>query len=206
MKAPSLGTRRQAILFGALAVLLLFAVVKWSGRDKPASAPAPVSAAAAERREPPAVRSRKPRSRAVAPDEIPLITARDLEPRLRSGAGDAGRDLFDFREPTATPLPTPTPAPPPPPGPGSPEFVGPLPPPPPPPTPVPPEIPFKLIGIFGPRDQPIAVLQYGEQIINAQAGEIVLGRWIIQRVGYESVDVGFVRFPPTESRRLPITQ
>jgi hypothetical protein len=85
-------------------------------------------------------------------------------------------------------------------------MVGPLPPPPPTPTPAPPEPVFKLIGIFGPKDRPIAVLQHGDDIINAREGEVVLRSWIIRKVGYESIDVGFVGFSPTESRRLPITQ
>jgi hypothetical protein len=207
MKAPALGTPRQALLFGALALLLLFAVVKWSGREKTPSAPAPVPvpAAVAERRQPPPARAGRSRSRAVAPDEFPLITARDLEPRLRAGEVGPPRDLFDFREPTPTPPPLPTPAPPPPPGPGQPGFVGPLPPPPPPPTPTPPEITFQLIGIFGPTDGPIAVLQHGSELINAREGDVVLRAFRIQKIGYESIDVGFVGFPPTESRRLAIT-
>lgn len=206
MKAPALGTRGQAILFGALAILLLFAVVKWSGREKAPAPPVPVPAAVAEGREARSARGGQSRTRAVAPEEIPLITARDLEPRLRGIGGDTGRDLFDFREPTPTPPPVPTPAPPPPPGPGQPAFVGPLPPPPPPPTPAPPEVTFRLIGIFGPKDHPIAALQYGDEIINAREGDVVLRVWRIQKVGYESIDVGFVGFPPTESRRLGITQ
>ncbi|MDQ5858406.1 MAG: hypothetical protein M3542_09055, partial [Acidobacteriota bacterium] len=87
-----------------------------------------------------------------------------------------------------------------------PGFVGPLPPPAPTPTPTPPEPPFKLIGIFGPKDRPIAVLQTGEESYNARAGDVILGRWIIQKVGYESIDVGFVKYPPSETRRLGITQ
>jgi hypothetical protein len=201
MKAPALGTPRQALLFGALALLLLFAVVKWSGREKTPSAPAPVAAAVAERRQAPPARGGRSRSRAVAPDEIPLITARDLDPLLRAGGGDTGRDrdLFDFREPTPTPPPLPTPAP------TIPPTFGPPGPPPPPPTPVPPEITFHLIGIFGPTDRPIAALQYGSEIINAREGDVILRAYRIQKIGYESVDVGFVGFPPTESRRLGFT-
>ena len=43
MKAPALGTRKQAILFGVLAIVLLFAVVKWNGRDKTPAVPPPSS-------------------------------------------------------------------------------------------------------------------------------------------------------------------
>jgi hypothetical protein len=207
MKGSVIGTRRQAILFGVLALLLIFFVVRWSARERPAGSPTAPIASAPETGELPAPRRPVARRRPTpAPDEIPLLTSRDLEPRLRARATDTGRDLFDLREPTAPPPPKPTPAPPAPPAPGQPSFVGPLPPPPPTPTPTPPEPPFKLIGIFGPKERPIAVLANGDDIFNARAGEIVLGRWILKKVGYESIDVGFVGFPPTETRRLPITQ
>lgn len=205
MKAPALGTRRQALLFGVLAVLLLFFVVKWSGRDPDVATVSPTTSADVEGAPRPAI-GRRPRARAAEPQEVPLITARDLEPLLGGGGATTGRDLFDLREPTPRPAPPPTPAPPPPPAPGEPAFVGPLPPPLPTPTPPPPTAPFKLIGIFGPRDRPIAVLQNGEEIYNARAGDVILSRWIIQRVGYESIDIGFVGFSPTETRRIPITQ
>lgn len=205
MKAPALGTRRQALLFGVLAVLLLFFVVKWSGRDPDVATVSPTTTADVEGAPRPAI-GRRPRARAAEPQEVPLITARDLEPLLGGGGASTGRDLFDLREPTPRPAPPPTPAPPPPPAPGEPTFVGPLPPPLPTPTPPPPTAPFKLIGIFGPKDRPIAVLQNGEEIYNARAGDVILGRWIIQKVGYESIDIGFVGFPPTETRRIPITQ
>lgn len=204
MKAPALGTRKQAILFGVLAIVLLFAVVKWNSRDKTPAVPPPAAEVVAVRREAPPARGGRARVRTVGPDEIPFLTERDLDPRLRAGGGDATRDLFDFREPTPTPLPVPTPAPPPPPGPGQPGFVGPLPPPPPPPTPAPPQIVFTLIGIFGPTDQPIAVLQYGTEIVNARQGDVVFRVFKIQKIGYESIDVGFVGFSPSESRRLGI--
>ncbi len=205
MKGSAIGTRRQAILFGLLALVLVFAVVRWSSREKTSSEPAVTSSPAGETDELRAARGRRPR-RTPAPEEVPLITARDLEPRLRGAGADTGRDLFDFREPTERPAPTPTPAPPPPPPPGHPAFIGPLPPPPPTPTPTPPEPSFKLIGIFGPKEHPIAVLQNGDDLINARAGDVVLNRWIVRKVGYESIDVGFVGFPTTETRRLPITQ
>ncbi len=202
MKGFSLGTRRQAILFGSLAVVLLFAVVKWSARERSAPVEASIPAPSAARRAvepPPFARNRKPRARPVVPEEIPALTADDLKPRLRGGAVDTGRDLFDFREPTPTPPPVPTPVP------TIPPTFGPPGPPTPPPTPAPPEIPFKLIGIFGPKERPIAVFQLGDQILNARQGDVIFSYWRVQKVGYESVDVGFVNFPPAESRRLPIT-
>jgi hypothetical protein len=201
MKGFSIGTRRQAILFGSLAVVLLFAVVKWSAREKSAPVEASIPAPAAERGAPPPpfARNRKPPARPVAPEEIPHLTARDLEPHVRGGAIDTGRDLFDFREPTPTPPPVPTPAP------TIPPTFGPPGPPTPLPTPAPPSISFQLIGIFGQKERPIAVLRSGDQITNARKGDVVFGQFKIQNVGYESIDVGFVGFPPAESRRLPIT-
>ncbi|HSD72539.1 MAG TPA: hypothetical protein VLE54_07100 [Thermoanaerobaculia bacterium] len=199
MKAFPLGTRRQAVLFGVLALLLLFFVVRWSARDRPPESPtAPVAANEAEAPRP--ARGIASRRRPTpGPDEIPLITSRDLNPRLRARAADTGRDLFDLREPTPTPPPPPTAAP------TIPPVMGPLGPPTPTPTPTPPDPPFKLIGIFGPKERPIAVLANGDDIFNAREGETVLGRWILLKVGYESIDVGFVGFPRTETRRLPIT-
>jgi hypothetical protein len=198
VKAPALGTRKQAILFGALAILLLFAVVKWSGRDKTPPPPVAPPAAVAARREAPPARGGRPRARTPAPDEIPLLTERDLDPLVRGGAGDTGRNPFDFREPTPTPLPVPTPAP------TIPPVFGPSGPPTPLPTPAPPDITFRLIGIFGPPDRPIAALQYGTDVVNAREGDVVMRVWIIQKIGYESIDVGFVGFPPTETRRMGI--
>ena len=72
--------------------------------------------------------------------------------------------------------------------------MGPLPPPPPTPTPAPPSIPFKFIGSFGPRERPIAVLAAGDRLVNARAGDVVFDRFILRKVGYESIDVGYVGF------------
>ena len=204
MDKGKLGTRRQAALFVALAVLLGFALVRWRSKDKPDAVTAS-RPASAEVGDEPARRSSRDRIREVSPDEVPLISPEDLDSRPSGSTAAASRDLFDFRQPTERPLPTPTPPPPPPPGPGDPRFVGPLPPPPPPPTPTPPEITFKFIGSFGPRERPIAVLVQADQVVNARAGDIVFSRFILRKVGYESIDVGFVGFAPTEIRRLGIS-
>jgi hypothetical protein len=39
--------------------------------------------------------------------------------------------------------------------------------------------------------------------VNARAGDTVFERFIVKKVGYESIDVGFVG-PWTDVRRLPI--
>ena len=199
----SVGTRRQLALLGVLGAILVLALVR-SGRNEPVTArpaAAPASTSSAADSEESAARGRgRAESKKVSADDVPLISRSDLDaapPKTGSGS----RNIFDF--PAPTPLPTPTPAPPPPPVCGDPLFRGPCPPPPPPPTPAPPEIPFKFVGTFGPKDQPIAVLVAGDKIVNARAGDTVFERFIVKKVGYESIDVGFVG-PWTDVRRLPI--
>lgn len=208
----SFGTKSQAITFAALAVVLLLALVRW--RSGGGEAVPPPSSPAATRSGPtgpadfeaeaPARGSRRaaPSSKAVSPDEVPVIDPRDFDPLPSRGSSDTGRDLFDLRDPTRPPVPTPTPRPP---MPGDPSYIGPLPPPPPTPTPKPPEIMFKVIGSFGPKENSIAVIQQGDDVFNARAGDTVFGKFVIRKVGYESVDVGFVGFDPAETRRLAIT-
>ncbi len=132
---------------------------------------------------------------------MPPLQVSDFAPPSGPGA-DGGRDLFELRDPTKPPPPTATPAPP---APGDVRFVGPLPPPPPTPTPKPPDISFKFIGTFGPKEHPIAVVQQGDQVLNVRAGDTLFGKFILKKVGYESIDVGFMGFPEAETRRLGIT-
>jgi len=212
MKAPSPATRRQLYILAALAVVLILAVVKWGGKgsgEAPSPAPSRVAGAAGPEDEGAAAARPRPRAgreKVVAPEDVPFVSVEDLNPPRARRAGDDGRNIFDLRVPTLPPPPTATPPPPPPPAPGSAAFVGPLPPPLPTPTPVPPEINFKFIGTFGPRDHPIAVLLMGDQLLNAHVGDVVFDRFILRNIGYESVDVGFVGYPPASTRRLGITQ
>ncbi len=212
--AAKLGSRRQAILLGALAVVLLLAVVLWRpGGDAPASkvaAPGPPARAASAARAggdaagdegTPAFRSRKAAVKEVNPDDVPPLRVSDFAPPSGPGA-DGGRDLFELRDPTKPPPPTATP---PPPAPGDVRFVGPMPLPPPTPTPKPPDVSFKFIGTFGPKEHPIAVVQQGDQVVNVRSGDTLFGKFILKKVGYESIDVGFVGFPESETRRLGIT-
>jgi len=209
VKVAAPGNRRQTVLLGVLAVfLVLFAFVKWSGSGSRSSATSAARAPSGgaldpdkDREAPVARRGRGPTP--VSPDEIQALSPEDLRPRLR-GSVITERDLFDVREPTRPPPPTPTPAPPPPPPPGAAEFIGPLPPPTPTPTPAPPAIPFKFMGSFGPRERPIAVLVAGDRIVNARAGDTVFERFVLKKVGYESIDVEFLGFPYAPAKRLGI--
>ncbi len=218
----SFGNWKQLIVL-ALAAVFLIGVVRWRSAPSAPSAPdtptpaAPratgksPSAGSPDEDRPtgsaapaPGARTRGKEAKAATPEDVPIITTKDLDPQRGRRDAQGSRNLFDLRAPTPIPPPTPTPAPPPPPPPGSAAFVGPLPPPPPTPTPAPPEISFKFIGTFGPKDRPFAVLVAGDQIVNARAGEVVFDRFIVRRVGYESVDVGFVGFAPSQTRRIGI--
>jgi hypothetical protein len=211
MKKPSAATRRQMYLLAALAVLLILAVVKWGGSrgsDAPARPAVSVSpgAGGADGDQPsPRVRPRASAEKKIAPEEVPIVTKDMLNPVKARPGTESVRNIFDRRAPTIPPPPTPTPPPPPPPAPGEPSFIGPLPPPGPTPTPVPPEINFKFIGTFGPKDQPIAVLLQTDQLLNARSGDVVYDRFILKSIGYESVEIGFVGYPPSVTKRLGIT-
>jgi hypothetical protein len=197
----SSAARRQLAILAVLAGVLILALVR-SGRNVPAPAARAVSTGVrAGDAEESASRGRgRGDAKKANADDVPVITRQDLD-SVGSATGTSARNIFDF--PSPTPPPTPTPAPPPAPVCGDPRFLGPCPPPPPPPTPAPPDIPFKFIGTFGPKDQPIAVLVAGDKIVNARAGDTVFERFVIKKVGYESIDVGFIgRW--TEVRRLPI--
>ncbi|MEO8430321.1 MAG: hypothetical protein ABI592_02350 [Acidobacteriota bacterium] len=203
----TIGTRGQLYAFIVAAVLLVLFVAKWRSGPAAGAPPAarrPAAAGSPEDERPGPRAAARPDEKTTNPDEVPIVTTKDLDPQRSRVEGPTGRNLFDLRPPTPVPPPPPTRAPPPPPSAGSAEFVGPLPPPPPTPTPAPPDVSFKFIGTFGPKERPIAVLLLGEQILNARAGDVVFDRFILRRVNYESIDVGFVGFAPTETRRIGI--
>lgn len=138
-----------------------------------------------------------------APESVPVLL---LAPARGAMEPEVGRDVFRFyNTPTPTPTRVPTPAPTPI-VPGSPLFVGPLQPTPvPTATPiVPPAVPFKAIGRFGPRDRPIVTLEEGTRLIVAREGDVLDGRFIVQKINRESVDFAFTGLPPHITRRLPI--
>jgi hypothetical protein len=207
-----LGSKRQAYLLAVLAVLLILFVVRWRPGGQESSSAAAAAAALRGPRAgnaspdaadaPAPVARERGSAKVTSPDEVPLLKPEDFGPAPVKGSTDTGRDLFGLHDPTPVPPPTPTPH-----GPlaGEAGFVGPLPPPPPTPTPKPPEITFKFLGTFGPKEHPIAVLREGDSIYNARAGDILFGKFVLRKVGYESIDVGFVGFADTETKRLGIT-
>jgi hypothetical protein len=190
--SPVLPRRNLVLLLGLLVVVL--AVRFWPRGGAAASSPPRASVAAP---------SARPVGTPSSPSEIPPLA-------LDEGRGETGgavvRNVFAFHVPA-----TPTPKPPPPtptpfPAPGNLLFIGPRPPT---PTPtatpiVPPAIPFKALGVFGPREKPIVTFEDGPRLINAREGDILDGRFILRRVGRESVDFAFVGLPPEITRRIPV--
>jgi hypothetical protein len=72
-----------------------------------------------------------------------------------------------------------------------------------PPQPQAPEIEVQYLGSFGPPGDRIAVFLDGEEIINAKVGDVLKNQFIVQGIGFESVDLGFVGFPAEPNQRLP---
>ncbi len=193
MSAPPPAPKSRKVFFVVLAAVGAFAAALhfWPSRPEDAASSIPTTE-----------RARVARGTSD-PSQVPDLAR--IAPR-GSKEEAVGRNVFRFYDkptPTPTPLPPPTPTPI---RPGSPLFVGPMPiPPTPTPTPiVPPAIPYKVIGKFGPRENPIVALEEGGRIINAREGDVVDGRFRIHRINRESVDISFPGLPPEITRRIPI--
>lgn len=70
--------------------------------------------------------------------------------------------------------------------------------------PKPPEFTMEYLGLFGPPDKKIAVFSNGKAEIIAREGEIIDNKFIVARIGYESVDIRFVGFPDWPAKRLGV--
>lgn len=70
--------------------------------------------------------------------------------------------------------------------------------------PHPPEVDLTFLGSFGPRSRKIAVFSDGRNIYNAFEGDVLNRKFIVQRIGLESVDLTFVGFPDEPAKRLPV--
>jgi hypothetical protein len=136
--------------------------------------------------------------------ELPSLE--DLKAERGELAGAVHRNVFRFYDaPTPVP-PTPRPTATPVPVQGSRSFIGPLQlTPTPTATPiVPPPVPYKAVGVFGPRDQMIAALEEGSRLIGAREGDVLDGKFILKKINLESIDFAFVGLPPEITRRIPI--
>lgn len=70
--------------------------------------------------------------------------------------------------------------------------------------PKPPPFTMKYVGSFGPAGRRLAVFSDGKEIVNARQGEVLQGKFVVARIGYESVDIQFVGFPAEPPLRLAI--
>lgn len=52
-----------------------------------------------------------------------------------------------------------------------------------------PTLALEYLGSFGPREKRIAVLSDGKRTFNALAGDVIDGRFAVERIGYESVEI-----------------
>jgi hypothetical protein len=76
--------------------------------------------------------------------------------------------------------------------------------PPQPPPPQPPPFTLKYIGTFGPVSKPIATFSGNGEIVNVHVGETIDGKFILRSIGIESVEIGYVGFPPDLKTRVPV--
>lgn len=70
--------------------------------------------------------------------------------------------------------------------------------------PKPPEFTMEYLGYFGPADKKIAVFTNGKDQINVLEGGVIQNEFIVDRIGYESVDLRFVRFPEVPPKRVGV--
>ncbi len=70
--------------------------------------------------------------------------------------------------------------------------------------PKPPEFAMDYLGNFGPPEKKIAVFTNGKRVVNALEGQVIDNKFIVARIGYESVDIKFVNFPDTPAKRLGV--
>lgn len=180
--------QRQSLLLAALLVVLAF--VSWRYLKPALAGLADVAGAG--------VFERGSRL-SVTEEEIVALRLADLEVAVRDY--QPGRNIFLMGE---KPKPPPPPPPPPRPRPRPTTPVAAATP----PAPRPPEVDVSLIGIIGPRHRRVAVLRddNGESVVifNALEQDVVKKKFIVHRIGYESVDFKFVGFPDVEPERLEI--
>jgi len=57
---------------------------------------------------------------------------------------------------------------------------------------------------FGSKTNPIASFSSSGEIVNVRVGQTLGGKFILLNIGIESVEIGFVGFPPDEKRRIAL--
>jgi hypothetical protein len=180
---------RQTFLLITLAAMLSLAALQWAGwlgLGQGETVTVPVAPAR------PTLRTGPPRPGG----RIASLNTAALD-RARSG-GRGGRDPWRFADPPPIPNPDARRS-------TQPEAQAPVAgKPAEPPRPHPDDFTLRYLGRFGPPEKQIAVFTNGAQIFNRQEGEILDGRFIVSRIGYESVDIRFVGFPEAPARRVGV--
>lgn len=168
-------TRRQAVLLGVLVAVLL--VVAWWNFIVPAAPLAPPIAGSAPRGPAGAVRAPASVPGQVEPLHLARLTTEKPEPEggerdpFRFGERSAASPQAQVEEPAMAAAPQPQ-AP-----------TGP---------PSPPPITLKFIGLVDTSDQrKIAVLSDGQNVFYGREGEVVEGRYRIERISAESIEMAW---------------
>lgn len=68
----------------------------------------------------------------------------------------------------------------------------------------PPNFTYKYLGFFGPVDKKLAVFSDGKDIIDLFEGEILAEKFILKKIGYESVTIGFVGFSEEYTKQIEV--
>lgn len=179
---------RIRLLLGILAFAGVLAVRTWMGPG----GSAPVDSAPV---------GRVPRVERAA--EAPVEQVEELRLAaltVPSGSRAVGRDPWSFRVPPETrstasvidshPIPQPMPPVAPEPAPAVSIPGG------------PPAFPWQYLGSFGPADRRIAVFAEGAAVHNRREGEVLAERFVLERIGIESVDVRPLGIPGAPAQRI----
>lgn len=68
----------------------------------------------------------------------------------------------------------------------------------------PPYFNYRYLGFFGPQDKKLAVFSDGKEIIDVFEGETIMDKFILKKIGYESVTIGFVGFPEDITQKIEV--
>jgi len=69
-----------------------------------------------------------------------------------------------------------------------------------------PEFTLRYLGRFGPAEKKIAVFTDGHRVLNRMEGDVIDGRFVVERIGYESVDIRYVDFQAAPARRIGLAE
>jgi len=68
----------------------------------------------------------------------------------------------------------------------------------------PPPFTYKYLGFFGPQDKKLAVFYDGKEIMDLFEGETIENKFIVKKIGFESVTIGFIGFPDDITQKIEV--